>query len=61
MEDFWDLLFQLMKHGTNTLHVTLIFLFRVQQLADGLLPRKTVPGDSQIVRQNNKDKGTQKR
>jgi hypothetical protein len=26
MEKFWDLLFQLMKHGTNTLHVAFIFL-----------------------------------
>jgi hypothetical protein len=24
MEHFWDLLFQLMKNGTNTLHVVLI-------------------------------------
>jgi hypothetical protein len=24
---FWDLLFQLMKHGTNTLHVAFILLF----------------------------------
>ena len=29
MEHFWDLLFQLMKHGTNTLHVAFIFLFSV--------------------------------
>ena len=29
MENFWDLLFQLMKHGTNTLHVAFIFLFSV--------------------------------
>jgi hypothetical protein len=29
MEHFWDLLFQLMKHGTNTLHVELIFLICV--------------------------------
>ena len=27
MEHFWDLLFQLMKHGTNTLHIAFIFLF----------------------------------
>ena len=27
MEDVWDLLFQLMKHATNTLHVAFIFLF----------------------------------
>jgi hypothetical protein len=26
---FWDLLFQLMKHGTNTLHVAFIFLFSI--------------------------------
>ena len=25
MEHFWDLLFQLMKHGINTLHVGFIF------------------------------------
>ena len=25
MENFWDLLFQLMKHGTNILHVAFIF------------------------------------
>ena len=29
MEHFWDLLFQLMKHGTNTLHVAFVFLFSV--------------------------------
>jgi hypothetical protein len=29
MEHFWDLLFQLMKHGINTLHVALIFLLIV--------------------------------
>ena len=29
MEHFWDLLFQLMKHGTNTLHVAFIFLFSI--------------------------------
>ena len=29
MEHFWDLLFQLMKHGTNISHVTFIFLFSV--------------------------------
>jgi hypothetical protein len=28
MEHFWDLLFQLMKHGTNTLHVVFIFFVR---------------------------------
>ena len=26
IEHFWDLLFQLMKHGTNTLHVAFIFV-----------------------------------
>ena len=26
MEHFWDLSFQLMKHGTNTLHVALDFI-----------------------------------
>ena len=29
MEHFWDLLFQLMKHGPNTLHVPFIFLFSI--------------------------------
>jgi hypothetical protein len=29
MEHFWDLLYQLMKHGTNTLHGVFIFLFSV--------------------------------
>uniref|UniRef100_A0A8C7QCD9 COMM domain containing 7 n=1 Tax=Oncorhynchus mykiss TaxID=8022 RepID=A0A8C7QCD9_ONCMY len=29
LEQFWDLLFQLMKHGTNTLHAVFIFLFSV--------------------------------
>jgi hypothetical protein len=29
MEHFWDILFQLMKHGTNTLHVAFIFLLSV--------------------------------
>ena len=27
METVWDLLFQLMEHGTNTLHVEFIFFF----------------------------------
>ena len=31
MENFWDLLFQLMKHETNTLHVVFIFLFSVDK------------------------------
>ena len=30
IEHFWDILFQLMKHGANTLHAALIFLFNVQ-------------------------------
>jgi hypothetical protein len=30
MELFWDLLFQLMKHGTNTLHVAFIFLSSIR-------------------------------
>jgi hypothetical protein len=30
MEHFWDLLFQLMKHGTNTSHVAFTFLFSVR-------------------------------
>ena len=29
MEQFWDLLFELKKHGTNTLHVVFIFMFSV--------------------------------
>jgi hypothetical protein len=29
IEHFWDLLFQLMKHGTNTLQVVFIFLFSI--------------------------------
>ena len=29
MEHFGDLLLQLMKHGTNTLHVAFIFLFSI--------------------------------
>ena len=32
MENFWDLLFKLMKHGTNTLHVAFIFLFSLVYL-----------------------------
>ena len=32
MEHFWYLLFQLMKHGTNALHVTFIFLLSVHVL-----------------------------
>ena len=31
MENFWDLLFQLMKHETNTLHVAFIFLFSIDR------------------------------
>jgi hypothetical protein len=27
MKHFWDLLFQRMKHGTNTLHVAFIYIF----------------------------------
>jgi hypothetical protein len=29
MEHFWDILFKLIKQGTNTLHVPFIFLFRI--------------------------------
>ena len=29
LEHFWDILFQFMKHGTNTLHVAFIFMFSV--------------------------------
>lgn len=29
MENLWDLLFQLMIHGTNTLHVVFLFFFRI--------------------------------
>jgi hypothetical protein len=36
MEYFWNLLFQLMKHGTNTLHVAFIFLFSVYTIAEGV-------------------------
>ena len=32
MEHFWDLLFQLMKNWTNTLHVAFIFLFSIHAL-----------------------------
>ena len=32
MEHFWDLLFQLVKHGTNTLHVAFIFLFSIYSI-----------------------------
>jgi hypothetical protein len=28
MEHLWDLLFQLKKHGTNTLHVVFTFFFQ---------------------------------
>ena len=35
MEHFWDLLFQLMKHGTNTLHVAFIFLFHIERVQAG--------------------------
>jgi hypothetical protein len=31
MEHFRDLLFQLIKHGTNTLHVAFIFLFSAER------------------------------
>ena len=29
IEHFWDLLCQLMKHGTSTLHIMFIYLFSV--------------------------------
>ena len=29
MENVWDLVFQLMEHGTNNLHVAFIFWFSV--------------------------------
>ena len=29
MEHFWDLLLQLMKHGTNPLHVVFLYLFNI--------------------------------
>ena len=35
MEHFEDLLFQLMKHGTNTLHVEFLFLFSVVSAGSG--------------------------
>jgi hypothetical protein len=31
MDNFWDLIFQLMKHGTDTLHLAFIFLFSVSR------------------------------
>ena len=30
MDNFWDLLFQLMKQGTNTLHFAFTFFFSVE-------------------------------
>jgi hypothetical protein len=32
MENVWDLLFQIMEHWTNTLHVAFIFLFSVHKM-----------------------------
>jgi hypothetical protein len=32
LEHFWDLLRNLMKHGTNILHVAFIFLFSIQSI-----------------------------
>jgi hypothetical protein len=40
MENFWDLLSQLIKHGTNTLHVAFIFvqcMFRSRNLLNNKL------------------------
>jgi hypothetical protein len=37
MEHSWDLLFQLMKHGTNTLHVTFILLFIVPMVPESMI------------------------
>jgi hypothetical protein len=39
MQHFWDLLLQLMKHGTNTLHVVFIFLFSIYAIKQMLLSR----------------------
>jgi hypothetical protein len=33
MENFWNLSFQLMKHGTNTLHVAFIFVFSIHEVS----------------------------
>ena len=41
MENFWNVLFQLMKHGTNTLHVTFIFLLRVHRDDTHCIPNGT--------------------
>jgi hypothetical protein len=32
MEHFRDLLFQFVKHGTNTLHTVFIFLFHIERV-----------------------------
>jgi hypothetical protein len=37
MENVWDLLFQLIKNGTNTLHVAFLFLFSVYWVCRPLL------------------------
>ena len=47
MENFWDLLLKLMKHGTNTLHVAFIFLFSVNYL--GLLKDNFWKSHSELI------------
>jgi hypothetical protein len=37
MENVCDLLFQLMKHGTNTLYVAFIFLFSIEAKAQACI------------------------
>jgi hypothetical protein len=32
IEHFWDLLFKLMKHGTDTLHVAFLFLYSMDYI-----------------------------
>ena len=49
MEPFWDLLFQLMKHGTNTLHVVFIFLFSIDTYRIVLKGKDALPVFCQLV------------
>jgi hypothetical protein len=46
MEHFWDLLFQLIKDGTNTLHVAFIFLFSIFSSLMDLVHRYRLPHGS---------------
>ena len=41
MEHFWDILVQVMKHGTNTLHVVFIFLFSIKETETHVQPNIT--------------------